>query len=487
MERENRKPDLIRRIGKVLVASGGGLRIQIPLAEWSAKAARRICGTKALCLLVMGMLLPMENRTQAALSAQDAQVFAQRFRPYLKTTLADGELETARPCSWQWFVGSCNLEDSSDDVVVPQLSMAADPSALLQPPGADVTVAHAGANDPGYTLHLAADVYQDGEPWIYVIHDAHGVYAHVEEVDNTLVNIEYTILWAFNRATANDHDGDITSITVVYDRGCDRLTRVTYSLHGVVLESFRLAQPVSIELVQLIGTDQNLNAATVSAAKLSVGPSDSYEEGEGLLSASDPYVYLARDPVSLRFEHPVIYAENGAHEPWPNSTGWEDFAPAHTGDGLSFLPDSVHVLGTLLAPNLDDVPFLRYNGTFGTDPAAIIFHRSWFWPQGRTNNPYGIPESRFSDSDPYVTHDNLLWPPSHEFEGVQITMFVDWRVGTAFDGSAASPFPDPMTADSFLPKGGTLSVAAGHYAGPAILSRACTVVASSGPVVLGQP
>jgi hypothetical protein len=303
---------------------------------------------------------------------------------------------------------------------------------------------------------------------------------------------------------AAKHNGDITTITVVYDRGADLLTRVTYSIHGVALEGFRLASPESISFRLLRGKDQNNAYLAIAVVVLSLSDADQYQQGDHH-SPSDSYVYLARDPVSLHYEHPVVFAEYGAHELWPNSSGSVTTAPAHNGDGFSFLPDTVQILGTLDQPNAGYEPFLYYNGKFGTDPQAIILHRTWFWPDGRGRTkgrdqnhpaviPTDVPGSRFTDQDPYVSNGGLDWPPRLENANGPVTVYVDhvavysnYVTGTTFNGSASSPFPDPMTANSFVRKGGVVAVAAGTYPGGAVLSRGCKLVSRGGTVTIGGP
>lgn len=469
----------------------------------------RFAGTAAsqylACLVVI--ILTSTVLSLQALTLSEQQALAQRFRPYIKTTLSNANTnypEACRPCSWQWFVKHCYMTDANGNTVT-NIDLWNHPEQLTNPPLADVSFPLAALIDPGYKLHLRSSSYQGGEPWDDVIGSGHGIYAHVEEIDATTVSIEYTILWAFNSSIIDYHDGDITTITVVYDWGCDLLTRVTYLMHGCVIEQFLTASPDGISIEPLYGYDASLNPTTITAAKLTISLPREYQHaaqcpgcGSGWChSPSGLYVYFARDPVSLLFEHPVIYAEYGAHEPWPNREGSLLTVPAHDGDGVSFLPATVEVLGTPPDLNTNDIPFVHYNGIMGTDPKAIIFHRSWFWTNGPANNYYHIPDFRFVDSwNPYasLTDDQfgytIPWPPVPEFPCFSppcpwTTIFVAPAAIVPYNGSVAHPFPDPTTANSFVPKGGTMSVLAGLYPGPAVLSRACTVVARGGTVSIG--
>jgi hypothetical protein len=444
------------------------------------------------------------------LTLDDQKALAMRFRPFIKTTLDEGRDEPFHLVSWQWFIARSDLEPKSPwlPTVATGAQMDADHLQLVLP-SSNANISLAGAFDPQLYLNLQDSAYRSGEDWSQAIHNGDGIYAHVEVVNENTVNIEYTLLWAYNWALGSQHDGDITTITVDYDRPTDLISRITYSMHGCVLEAFRVAQPASISFRKLHGVDES-GVADVVVTQLNVSEKNSSQFATDCAppwcpngdchSPSDRYIYLVRDPVSRRFEHPVIYAEEGSHEPWPNQTGSIWSAPAHDGTGMSFLPDTLEILGTLDAPNLVDYPFIFYNGHFGSDPQAIMLHRSWYWPEGRTKrdgtpaNRYHIPESRFADLDPYDPNAGLGWPPPSElasppptvFVG-HVTVYVTYVSGTSFDGSPAAPFPDPETADSFAAAGATISMASGSYPGGVTLSRKAVFVAANGPVTIGRP
>lgn len=444
------------------------------------------------------------------LSLDDQKALAMRFRPFIKTTLDEGRDEPFHMVSWQWFIAHSDL--NTKNPYVPTLATGAQMNAdhlQLVLPKNNANISLAGAFDPQLYLTLEDSSSRTGEDWKLVIQNGDGVYAHVEAVNDDSVNIEYTLLWAYNWAIGSQHDGDLTTIAVDYDRHTDLISRITYSIHGCVLEAFRIAQPSSMTFRKLHGIGE-IGVADVVVTQLNVSENNSSQVATDCAppwcpngdchSPSDRYIYLVRDPVSRRFEHPVIYAEEGSHEPWPNQTGSIWSAPAHDGTGMSFLPETLEVLGTLDAPNLVDYPFIFYNGHFGSDPQAIMLHRSWFWPEGRTRpdgtpaNRYHIPESRFADLDPYDPNRRLGWPPPNESVSAQQTVFVGhvpvyvtYVDGTTFDGSPAAPFPDPETANSFAVSGATISIASGSYPGGITLSRNAIFIAPSGPVTIGHP
>jgi hypothetical protein len=277
----------------------------------------------------------------------------------------------------------------------------ADPAAVLR--YADVRNINFRPSVAGANITPRAAANQ-GEPWDRVMLGL-GFYAHVTEIDDRLVNIEYWSLFAFNKSTALsslNHSGDITAFQVVYDRLQDKLVRIAFGIHGSVIEAFDLER-ASIQARVLAGKDPTNNSVFVSADQYIVPLSDKFQDASVSLFTywpSDPIVYLVRDPQTGRAEHPAVFVEWGAHEPWPNPTGSVTFAPKHTGDGVSFLPGSVH----LFAPQ--DDPFRYFGGQFG-DPVGLLRHRFWLPETG-----IYIPEDLRNDRDPYTSLGSLSWPPA---------------------------------------------------------------------------
>jgi hypothetical protein len=473
------------------------------------------------------MLAGWTAQAQAQMSLADQKALAMRFRPYIKTSV-DGSPEKYRPANWDWFVersrmvqnyqpqdggaGCAGIGTADPQNDGQPLSPAPDlqnhPEALIQPPGANLAqfaISGGAVPDYRYALHLLnGDQYYGGEPWDDVIKSGHGLYAHVEQVSDVkgpldIFNIEYTIVWAYNNGYCSHHDADITTIVVLYDRAADMLTRITYSMHGNVLQAYRLASPTSIDLGGVSGTDQNGVETTASSAKLHISAADAYGISTATAAAvtyaaSDSYVYMVRDGTSLRWEHPVIFAEAGSHEPWPNDSGRIFTASTHNGSSVSFLPGDVQILGTPAAPNPDFAPFIRYNGKFGTDPVTLVMHNAWYWPgvEGRLHNYFNIPPGRFDELDPYDPKGKLGWPPAPEFvprpaDTVYVVRLLEVSdtSGLGLTGTTAHPYPDPFTANSFAPPGATVMVGAGTYLDNGTLSRPARFVAQNGLVIIG--
>lgn len=443
---------------------------------------------KMLIVLVCALYGPS---VRAQLTASEQQALAHRFRPYFKASIDaplpfPNEAEPVRPCNWQWFVSHSNLMKDGDIVLTAQ-QLASNPARLIEPSGADIR--KSPLTSPDYVLKLSDFAYSSGEPWELVIHEGHGIYAHVEEIDHNLVNIEYSVLWPFNLTTTGlgDHYGDLTTMTVIYDRSCDKLVRLTYVTHGAVIQTFRITYPSRIQFVALKGLDVYDNQITVEAAQLLISNADQRQDGPWWHSPCNPAsVYLAKDPVSSRYEHPVVYVEWGAHEFWPAPCGSVDTAPNHNGDGLSFLPDVVQVLGTLDAPEPAHAPFMYYNGKLGDDPQALLLHRTFYWPEGRDRNRYGIPESRFTDRSPYEPHDQVAWLPTHDCAGGDLFVYVDGKNTGLINGSSQYPFRTVAQAVGFVPLGGSIVIAPGSYPENLTISRPSKLISSGDTVIIGM-
>ena len=503
-------------------------------ARRGAFAVRRLgAGLRlASCVATFIMMLSAAGKAGASPANTSLHDLAIRFRPYIKTTRDSGHGENIRPASWSWFLGKVSLvvgykptkdfnceagrlgtDDQWPDGsivarppkdspgLIDSAYLSTNPAAILTPPGADVrpmgTPPVASINQ-GYALHLDdKSKSRQGEDWSTILSTGDGIYAHAEEVPDQnggytgLVNIEYMVLWPYNAGICSYHHGDITTMTVVYDRASDLVTRVSYSMHGVVFEAFQVAPAPQVRVVTLDGKDDDGNVQTVSAAQVLM--LSLVEAGDSHFTAGDAYVYFVQDPETGRFEHPVAYAEYNSHELWPNATGKELTVASHKGDGFSFLTSKLlEDLGTVANPNTNDAPFLFFNGAWGTDPRPVMQHRTWFWPQGRGNNPYLI--AKFTDPDPYTsdfttfdTHyvnGTMTWPPSAAYDSLSGAVeYVDPTVSVdtwARFNDPTSPFRDVNAALSFLPNGGTLVLVGGLYPEPRILDRPCVLRAPKG-------
>jgi hypothetical protein len=351
----------------------------------------------------------------ARAEVRDAEQLAQRFRPYYKFSLGNGGAqEPCRPCSWQWFVAHSDLFHGNTRIATSQ-QLRDDPRLLQAVADGNIL----STKNPTGPLKLRPDPQAaEGEPWPSVINTGAGLYAQVEDGGDNFVVLTYWTLFGFNRTTpmgeaaGGNHEGDLTAVALVYDRLQDQLVRAFFSLHGRILESFDLAGANVTGEQELMGRRENGGTEQVAAKVIRIARDHAYQNGPFYYSpAAPPDLYLVRDPQSRRFEHLAIFCEWGSHEPWPNPHGSAILVPGHTGDGISFLPEKVRFLGAFSNPIPAEAPFVCFNGYWGNVPKGIIFHRSCFYPEGRKQNHFKIPELSFVDRDPYG-EGTLRWPPS---------------------------------------------------------------------------
>jgi hypothetical protein len=350
-----------------------------------------------------------------------------RFRPYLKFSKQSfpqlGDEENRRPSSWQFIYSRSDLKDKdSGTLLLAASQIDQDPKLVLD--HADVRK----QTSPNITLNLCngcnEDEFRSGEPWENVAELGHGIYAHVEPIDQSrLVNIEYWFVFPFNDPGYGGDPGqggvhyiDFATVILVYDPKLNQLVRVTFSEHGMVLIAFDFTKAELPERV-ILPTGEPIAGASetylgdaegrVFANKYVIKEFGTYlERNANFLypcptSTSDTngfekYLYLLPDPDTGRPEHPVVFLESGSHEPWPNPSGYFSAAPNHHGDGISFLPKRVPLLRSP-----DDDPFVFYGGVFagGDDNnkgnQALMAHRAWL---------DSLWNGEKHDLDPYLTH-----------------------------------------------------------------------------------
>ena len=381
-----------------------------------------------------------------------------------------------------------------------------------------------------------------------------GFYAHVEQIKDLsgnplpLYNIEYTIFWAYNSSDCDNHNGDITTMVVVYDKRIAQITRVAYSVHGYAIEQFNIAKAMQYDSYALLWQDATGAVQSVPSISFEIGKDREYQQGGEHHSPGTPLVYFVPDPDTGLYEHPVEMAEVGGHEMWPNTTGSVTASSAHFAEGLSFLtpkavvtqaangatsPSGMRMLqnDTFNDPN---APFLYFSGLMGTDPNPPMRHRTWYWPEGRVGkkpamtplNRFKLPDSMFTDPelyDPYVplTTDTATfdWPPDSDYageapyvmvssqvlplpmtsqpagrSGVKSSLNAKVQMPPAKMNVDSAPFADVLMALSVTPCGGVIKLEPGTYHVPFTLKRHCstgsdsngpiTFVAKSGPVIL---
>jgi hypothetical protein len=433
--------------------------------------------------------------------AQSDAALADRFKPYIKSSLGpDSAADPFLPLRWQSFVQHSTLMNGKTTLVTEDQWDGG--FTELTTKGADLTV---NPTPTGFTLNY--DMH-GGRDWPFVFM-GDGVYAHVERVglppqgeDDRLVNIDYSIIWSNNAdaAGANNHLGDITFIVVLYDPKSDRIVRLTYPAHGCILQIYQMqpTQMVSIARLDGRGPDGSNDAPKVQAFATQTDIDQANEDDEtdspcngGAFLSSGMHVFFVQDPLTKRFEHPAIFAENQTHESFPNAEkGSITDGGGHDGLGPSWLPASITLLPSFAVTDDPNTPFLHYNGKFGTDSASLALHRTWCWAtiDPRTPCAYANPNpswpaitTGFSDMMPYQQRRQLAWPQVVDLPPTGDAFVVPQR--TTGNGSQQAPYGGLDVAGTFTPKGWTLHLAPGTY-GAVRLERALTLQADTGPVTI---
>jgi hypothetical protein len=286
---------------------------------------------------------------------------------------------------------------------------------------------------------ILPDQYKGGPDWSQVT-SGDAIYAHVEPINEDLINIEYIMLYPFNRGLNQagceevqfirqvfgedpaDHYGDLTTMVLVYSINQDRIVRVTLTPHGKIILLYDLMNPSNLST-----SIENLQPENYPA--LHVFTTSGYEDSGPNLVFRDFFsgcengyqVWFAQDPQSGRYEHFVAYIEWGSHEVYSAKCGDACCMPSHNGLGPCFLPDHVTYLGTMsdmVQPNYSNAAFIFFSGKWGNDPDPAIVHREWYSPVNRCMNPCGSDNpfniGRADDKDPYCDNNcnGFQWPPS---------------------------------------------------------------------------
>ncbi len=436
------------------------------------------------------LCLPMMCLAVSNLIAQAVSdcVLAQRYRPYVKMSKGRGSDEPYHPANWDWVVKQSTLKQGNKTLVTAD-QWSPDYKELLTK-GSDLTVS---PSPSGITLGVPEGIY-GGEPWSDVIHKGHGIYAHVEHVSPSLVNIEYYILYANNEpplVPSQQHSGDLTTVVVEYDSTAQVVTRVIYNAHGCLVNVDQMRSGQTVSYGVLAGTDENAKPSETQVAQI-VADIDYDSKNPctiGLLHKATPNFFMAEDAYTHVYQHPAVYVEVGDHEMWGNSQGFLTSEGGHDGTATSFLPDVVQMFGNVDNPAPGQQSFVRYNGKFGSDPASPALHKAWCWVPSAMDkdlgttpcvavNPLGI--TNFADMDPYRQIGSKVWPPPPYAAGsTDVYIAQNTSTGVTGLGTQAEPFPDFKLAYSVVAAGRILHVGPGVYGGNIILSKPMTITAQT--------
>jgi hypothetical protein len=465
--------------------------------------------------------------------AKDDTSLISRFRPMLRSSHATitGD-EVRRPTTWQDLVANSTLMTTTTSSISEPLTVAGtwspDFHELITSIVnlSDGTAVSDGSNlkvfNQSSSLSLAVKQnFDGGEAWPDAA-NGDGFYAHAERVgalspnaptDTRLLNIEYIVLWAQNygEAAFNAHDGDITTMMVLYDPVSDKAVRLTYAAHGCILQAFQLGLGQTTRMASLAGKDANLNPITDTVVQVDIDDSNhgTFESGVPCSgwTTSDKHIFLAPDLGTGLYEHPAVFPENGTHEFWPNGSGTIPGGGGHAGNFVSYIPAHVENLGTFENPTPADSNFLLYNGLVGSDPQTFVLHKTWCWPTlpnsdasikpcsdklnvytAQDGRSMSIPDSRFKEVSPYDQSIGSLGWPQIVDEGAKAVYVAPAAqvVGQIRDGSASLPFGGIRMAYSFAPAGSTLLLASGTYGESLTFCRSAMLKSTGGAAVLGR-
>ena len=269
-----------------------------------------------------------------------------------------------------------------------------------------------------------------GESWDVILARKNvGLYGHVvrantdyqramvqglDPVTYKYIKIEYWQFFGYNNANQDlevgDHEGDWTTVQLLYDPDNDKIVSVFHYAHGEEMRfdmssatpglpaPWPLLHPFFV-VVPYFGPNFGKDYGWVGP--MYVGGFDQ----AGPL-ASNNTLYLGEDPQTGEYCHPVVFIEYGSHEFWPTMFGvWRESAawglihgeaPPHLGDdwGHCYLTRDVPNLGEVGHPLAEvegaDI-ILHYNGFWGTygyynsPPPGPTLHVEWTYVAGDPN------------------------------------------------------------------------------------------------------
>jgi hypothetical protein len=210
----------------------------------------------------------------------------------------------------------------------------------------------------------------------------------------TYFKIEYWQFFGYNNAHQSqiaDHEGDWTSVQLLFDPETDKLISVFHFAHGL---DFRFNFNAVIDVRHLSNNDgpvdefRGYNYNT--HIDLVFHDLDFEAKKNDWQNAQNNVVRMFRDSVTGEFSHPVVYIENGGHEFYPTEDWNFYLAPSHNGKSHNFLTNTPPNLGEVEA-TLEETAaagiILKFNGYWGTwsrknsPPPGPALHKNWTWPE----------------------------------------------------------------------------------------------------------
>jgi len=352
----------------------------------------------------------------------------ERFRPYYLFS-NDGGDEDYLPADTLWYIARSEVLPSGsedDKPLVPREVLAQNQTAVLFDTGrygsSNFTVNGVETN---YHLNPKESVEgeQETNPGRHgnslsevLTRKNVGLYGHVvpvkladpygftfEPLSNkgelkTYYKIEYWQFFGYNEAEQSyigNHEGDWTSVQLIYDPEANTIRSVFHFAHGVLFrfdltpenfarnESF---QGPDGEIRESRGAVNYSTELDLSHLDLGTSPPRIVLNDEPVRKAQNNLVRFFKDPQTGDFTHPVVYIENGTHEFFP-SEHWKYYgAPNHNGQSHHYLTTTPPNLGEVDTPLSESAAakiILWFNGYWGAfsrfndPPPGPTLHKNW--------------------------------------------------------------------------------------------------------------
>ena len=350
----------------------------------------------------------------------------ERFRPYFLFSDDDGE-DNFRPTDVWQYVRTADLHTDGDEdgkyTMIQQSVLSNNPEAILVGNGkygaSDITLnaritsyrINPNENVPGISQ---SNPGRHGSPWNDELARRNiGLYGHVGIIQiknpvltrfdrnlagsNQLLDyykVEYWQFFGYNSVNKafdiGDHEGDWTSVQILYDPRGDSIFSVFHYAHGMEFR-FDMKDTRSTNIFPLGGaTAVEFRGSHFYPSVDLVSHDLQFTRNQNDYNmAQNNVVRLFRDPATLAFSHPVVYIEHGSHEFFPTEN-WNYYAaPNHNGRSYQFLTNTPPNLGEVEHPLREDpaaMIILRFNGYWGAyckancSPPGPPLHANWAWP-----------------------------------------------------------------------------------------------------------
>lgn len=366
--------------------------------------------TMAKTVMEPGVDIDQDN-----LSDKTEHDLLQRFSPYLLFSNDNGD-EFYNPTSVYDYIRQSRLLNSTEEndrnaVIMQNNQLFYYPESILftEPAG---TASSLLVNKQVTRRFIdPTDQARKGKSWGECLNERNvGLYGHVVpykqsapqtdfvnfQVDpaKTYYKIEYWQFFGYNGLQNSlidkfaSHEGDWTTVQLLYCRETDAVVKAFFYSHG-------------LEFVYDMSLTQHIANIEDNSMKEYRGPNFRYNpdiEFVGInfkptgdfWKTQNNVVRFYKDPDTGLYEHPVVYIEKGSHEFYP-SPYWKYYgAPNHNGNSHRYLSRNIPNLGEVeqpLSECLEAKLILQFNGYWGAQSAhnnepgpGPSLHRQWLWP-----------------------------------------------------------------------------------------------------------